>query len=174
MEIIFDAIEERKADLEAKKMFHKFPFGLKVIYCVPRSFLENDIYKEINACIILKKGIRTDAKPNDRKKIIEKRKKIGEPICSELLRLSCFHFSKADLLTGFDFVGTEDRGNSENHQKAFPYFKKRCDEAGVEIPFMFHVGETLLDTRFASSCVRYPTSFCTPTETSKATYFRNC
>src|SRR6266567_578978 len=28
MEIIFDALEEKKADLKAKEMLHKFPFGL--------------------------------------------------------------------------------------------------------------------------------------------------
>lgn len=51
-----------------------------------------------------------------------------------------------DLIAGFDLVGQEDAGRSlvEMTPELF-WFKKRCMQAGVDIPFYFHAGETLGD-----------------------------
>jgi len=51
-----------------------------------------------------------------------------------------------DLIAGFDLVGQEDLGQSlvELTPELF-WFKKRCMEEGVDIPFYFHAGETLGD-----------------------------
>jgi adenosine deaminase CECR1 len=51
-----------------------------------------------------------------------------------------------DLIGGYDFVGQEDMGRplSDMVPEIF-WFKKRCAEAGVDIPFFFHAGETLGD-----------------------------
>lgn len=49
-----------------------------------------------------------------------------------------------DLICGYDFVGQEDLGRplAEMTPEIF-WFKKRCVEEGVDIPFFFHAGETL-------------------------------
>ena len=51
-----------------------------------------------------------------------------------------------DLISGFDFVGQEDKGRPlvDLLPEIF-WFKKRCVEEGVEIPFFFHAGECLGD-----------------------------
>lgn len=51
-----------------------------------------------------------------------------------------------ELISGFDFVGQEDRGRPlvDLLPEIF-WFKKRCMEEGVEIPFFFHAGECLGD-----------------------------
>lgn len=51
-----------------------------------------------------------------------------------------------DLIAGYDFVGQEDLGRplTDLTPELF-WFKKRCAEEGVEIPFFFHAGETLGD-----------------------------
>ncbi|MCJ1247549.1 hypothetical protein MMC30_004763 [Trapelia coarctata] len=51
-----------------------------------------------------------------------------------------------DLISGFDFVGQEDLGRPlvDLLPEIF-WFKKRCMEEGVEIPFFFHAGECLGD-----------------------------
>ena len=49
-----------------------------------------------------------------------------------------------DLICGYDVVGPEDLGRP--HADMIPelfYFKKKCMEEGVDIPFYFHAGETL-------------------------------
>lgn len=49
-----------------------------------------------------------------------------------------------DLICGIDFVGQEDLGRplTDLLPEIF-WFKKRCMEEGVDIPFYFHAGETL-------------------------------
>ncbi|KAF2483272.1 hypothetical protein BDY17DRAFT_297134 [Neohortaea acidophila] len=49
-----------------------------------------------------------------------------------------------DLICGYDFVGQEDQGRplAELTPEIF-WFRKRCREEGVELPFYFHAGETL-------------------------------
>ncbi|EMC99138.1 hypothetical protein BAUCODRAFT_146118 [Baudoinia panamericana UAMH 10762] len=51
-----------------------------------------------------------------------------------------------DLIAGYDLVGQEDLGRPlvELTPELF-WFRKRCAEEGVEIPFFFHAGETLGD-----------------------------
>ncbi|MCJ1473932.1 hypothetical protein MMC13_002588 [Lambiella insularis] len=50
------------------------------------------------------------------------------------------------LISGFDLVGQEDLGRSlvDLTPELF-WFRKRCVEAGVELPFFFHAGECLGD-----------------------------
>ena len=51
-----------------------------------------------------------------------------------------------ELIAGYDLVGQEDMGRPL--QDLIPelfWFKKRCMEEGVDIPFFFHAGETLGD-----------------------------
>ena len=51
-----------------------------------------------------------------------------------------------DLIAGFDLVGQEDHGRSlADMTPELFWFKKRCAEEGVDIPFFFHAGETLGD-----------------------------
>ena len=48
---------------------------------------------------------------------------------------------------GFDLVGAEDRPNHIGfYKEELMSFQKTCEELNLEIPFMFHAGETLLDT----------------------------
>ncbi|RVX65755.1 hypothetical protein B0A52_10389 [Exophiala mesophila] len=50
------------------------------------------------------------------------------------------------LICGFDFVGQEDLGKTL--QELTPlifWFRKKCAEAGVDLPFFFHAGECLGD-----------------------------
>ena len=51
-----------------------------------------------------------------------------------------------DLICGYDVVGQEDAGRplADLTPELF-WFKKKCMEAGVEIPFFFHAGECLGD-----------------------------
>jgi len=60
----------------------------------------------------------------------------------------CIYAKKAHphLIAGFDFVGPEDRGRPlQDLVPEIFWFKKRCMEEGLEIPFFFHAGETLND-----------------------------
>ena len=51
-----------------------------------------------------------------------------------------------DLIAGFDVVGQEELGRSlASLTPVFFWFKKKCLENGVEIPFFFHAGECLGD-----------------------------
>ena len=51
-----------------------------------------------------------------------------------------------DIIAGYDVVGQEDRGRplADLTPELF-WFKKRCLEYGVDIPFFFHAGECLGD-----------------------------
>lgn len=50
------------------------------------------------------------------------------------------------LIAGFDLVGQEDRGRTlKDLTPELFWFRKRCVEEGVEIPFFFHAGECLGD-----------------------------
>lgn len=60
----------------------------------------------------------------------------------------CIELKKAypRLISGFDFVGQEDSGRSlADLTTLIFWFRKRCVEEGVDIPFFFHAGETLGD-----------------------------
>lgn len=48
------------------------------------------------------------------------------------------------LISGFDLVGHEDPGRTlADLTPLIFWFRKKCAEAGVNIPFFFHAGETL-------------------------------
>lgn len=51
-----------------------------------------------------------------------------------------------EIIAGYDLVGQEDLGRplSDLAPELF-WFRKRCAEEGVDIPFFFHAGETLGD-----------------------------
>jgi adenosine deaminase CECR1 len=50
------------------------------------------------------------------------------------------------LVCGFDFVAQEDKGRTLADLTPLVFwFRKKCHEAGVEIPFFFHAGECLGD-----------------------------
>lgn len=50
------------------------------------------------------------------------------------------------LICGFDFVGQEDKGRTLAELTPLVFwFRKKCHEANVEIPFFFHAGECLGD-----------------------------
>jgi len=52
-----------------------------------------------------------------------------------------------DLVCGFDLVGAEDRPNSISYYRdELLAFAKTCEDLNLDIPFMFHAGETLLDS----------------------------
>ncbi|KAL1953192.1 hypothetical protein VTO42DRAFT_3398 [Malbranchea cinnamomea] len=50
------------------------------------------------------------------------------------------------LVAGYDLVGQEDMGETlKNLSPLLVYFRQRCNEEGLEIPFFFHAGECLGD-----------------------------
>jgi adenosine deaminase CECR1 len=54
MQLIDEAFEEKKKELIARGEPNKFPFGLKVIYCTPRSITKKKMELEMIDCIKLK------------------------------------------------------------------------------------------------------------------------
>ncbi|RFU31641.1 hypothetical protein B7463_g4687, partial [Scytalidium lignicola] len=58
----------------------------------------------------------------------------------------CIHLKKefGNLLCGFDLVGHEEMGNELRHfTSEFLSFRRKCKEEKLDIPFLFHCGETL-------------------------------
>ncbi|KAF2432477.1 Metallo-dependent hydrolase [Tothia fuscella] len=52
-----------------------------------------------------------------------------------------------DLICGFDLVGAEDRPNHIGYYRdELLAMMETCKDLGITIPFMFHAGETLLDS----------------------------
>ncbi|KAF4548687.1 Adenosine/AMP deaminase-like protein 2 [Elsinoe fawcettii] len=79
--------------------------------------------------------IFTDIRFFDGKTIIE-----GMKECIEMKK------KFPDLIAGYDLVGQEDLGRPlKEYLPELFWFKKACAEAGVDIPFFFHAGETLGD-----------------------------
>ncbi|KAI9657722.1 MAG: hypothetical protein M1821_002898 [Bathelium mastoideum] len=110
MNIIVEEVTKKKEELKAKGRLEQFPFGLKIIYCTPRSIPKPRMEAEMLDCIRLKL-----AYPN--------------------------------LICGFDLVGAEDRPNSISYYRdELLAFTKTCEALKIDIPFLFHAGETLLDT----------------------------
>ncbi|KAH9877903.1 hypothetical protein J1614_003120 [Plenodomus biglobosus] len=110
MQLIIDGVKQKREELEKEGRLHKFPFGLKIIYCTPRSIPKPLMQKEMKHCIELK-------------------------------------LQFPDLICGFDLVGAEDRPNHIGYYKEeLIAFQKTCERHNLDIPFMFHAGETLLDT----------------------------
>ncbi|KAF2218207.1 hypothetical protein BDZ85DRAFT_208545 [Elsinoe ampelina] len=79
--------------------------------------------------------IFTDIRHFDGKTIVE-----GMKECIEMKK------RHPDLIAGYDLVGQEDLGRPlKDFIPELFWFKKACAEAGVELPFFFHAGETLGD-----------------------------
>ncbi|KNG80234.1 CECR1 family adenosine deaminase [Aspergillus nomiae NRRL 13137] len=59
----------------------------------------------------------------------------------------CIHAKQQfpQLICGFDLVGQEDRRALVDLVPVLLWFRQRCGEEGVEIPFFFHAGECLGD-----------------------------
>lgn len=105
MKIVCEEAEKKK-----QQYGDRFPFGLRVIYCTPRSIPPAKMKSELEDCIKLK-------------------------------------LAYPDLICGFDLVGAEDRPNHIGHYADLLIaFTKTCERLNIKIPFMFHAGETLLDT----------------------------
>ncbi|OAL05367.1 Metallo-dependent hydrolase [Phaeosphaeriaceae sp. SRC1lsM3a] len=110
MRLIIDGVQQKKLELEQRGELDKFPFGLKIIYCTPRSIPKKMMREEMKQCIELKMQF-------------------------------------PDLICGFDLVGAEDRPNHIGfYREELVAFQRTCTQRGLEIPFLFHAGETLLDT----------------------------
>ncbi|KAI9708192.1 MAG: hypothetical protein M1820_004146 [Bogoriella megaspora] len=110
MNIVVEEVAKKKEQLRKKNKLEKFPFGLKIIYCTPRSISKERMVSEMLDCIKLKQAF-------------------------------------PDLICGFDLVGAEDRPNPINfYRDELLAFTSTCKDLGIEIPFLFHAGETLLDT----------------------------
>lgn len=83
-------------------------YGLKVIYCTPRSFHPDKVAEALNECLSFKTG------------------------------------DFRDYIAGFDLVGEEAQGKPLNtFIPQFLDFKRKCQAQKVDIPFLFHCGETL-------------------------------
>lgn len=110
MRIMVEEVAKKQAQLRKEGRGDKFPFGLKIIYCAPRSIPKWMMQREIQDCIKLKREF-------------------------------------PDLICGFDLVGAEDRPNHIGFYKdELIAMVDQCNREKISIPFMFHAGETLLDT----------------------------
>lgn len=54
MRLIIDGVQQKKLELEQRGELDKFPFGLKIIYCTPRSIPKKMMREEMKQCIELK------------------------------------------------------------------------------------------------------------------------
>ncbi|KAK6441271.1 hypothetical protein LTR95_002512 [Oleoguttula sp. CCFEE 5521] len=112
MNVILEVVKEKQDELSAAGRLDQFPFGMKIIYCTPRSIPRERMKLELEDCIKL-----------------------------------ALQFKEQNLICGFDLVGAEDRPNNVSfYADLLVAFKKTCIQLGLDIPFMFHAGETLLDT----------------------------
>ncbi|KAF2646190.1 Metallo-dependent hydrolase [Massarina eburnea CBS 473.64] len=110
MDMVVECVAKKKEKLREAGKGDSFPFGLKIIYCTPRSIPKWMMRSEMKDCIRLKKKY-------------------------------------PDLICGFDLVGAEDRKNHIGYYaEELVAFQKLCERELVEIPFIFHAGETLVDT----------------------------
>ncbi|KAF2453143.1 hypothetical protein BDY21DRAFT_141847 [Lineolata rhizophorae] len=116
MDILLEEVQKKQAELKkhdelhGTREFDKFPFGLKIIYCTPRSIPKARMEAELQDCLKLK-------------------------------------LKYPNLICGFDLVGAEDRPNHIGfYMDELSAFVETCKAMEIEIPFMFHAGETLLDT----------------------------
>lgn len=110
MAIICEELAKKEVELRERNELHLFPFGLKIIYCTPRSIPREMMEKELQDCLELKLAF-------------------------------------PDLICGFDLVGAEDRPNHIGfYADLLVAFANTCKELDIRVPFMFHAGESLLDT----------------------------
>ncbi|KAF3048577.1 hypothetical protein E8E11_006427 [Didymella keratinophila] len=110
MQMVIDGYMAKQEELKAKGELDKFPFGLKIVYCTPRSIPKKMMQEEMKQCIELKERF-------------------------------------PHLICGFDLVGAEDRPNHIGfYKEELVAFKATCKAKNLDIPFLFHAGESLLDT----------------------------
>ena len=110
MRIICEEVSKKQEELKAKGQLDKFPFGVKIIYCTPRSIPRQRMQSELGDCLKLKTEF-------------------------------------PELICGFDLVGAEDRPNCIGfYGDLLVAFQETCRKEKISIPFMFHAGETLIDT----------------------------
>jgi adenosine deaminase CECR1 len=109
-------LDNRETMRKIVEVFHKFQrqkpnttvYGLKVIYCTPRSFPADKVQASLDECLAFKAG------------------------------------EFKDYIAGFDLVGEEAQGKPlKAFIPQFLEFKRKCREHDVDIPFLFHCGETL-------------------------------
>ena len=125
--IIRDEIEKKKKQLEHAGKLREFPFGFKIIYCTPRSISKDCMRKELQDCLKLKLAC-------------------PELICGRLGMSNLLQYTDKRI-SGFDLVGAEDRPNPIRYYRdELLAFVETCKNLQISIPFMFHAGETLLDT----------------------------
>lgn len=110
--------------------------GLKIIYCCPRSWPNQKVAGGLKECLIFKKKW-----PQWIAGKLE-----GKGSCDQRssARLTYYFSALFCDFTGFDLVGEEGKGKPlKNFVGEFLQFQHDCRTAGVEIPFLFHCGETL-------------------------------
>lgn len=54
MKLIVEGVRAKQEALRENNELHKFPFGLKIIYCTPRSIPKTLMQREMKDCIKLK------------------------------------------------------------------------------------------------------------------------
>jgi adenosine deaminase CECR1 len=54
MQLIVEGVRAKQAQLKKEGRLNKFPFGLKIIYCTPRSIPKKIMQEEMKQCIGLK------------------------------------------------------------------------------------------------------------------------
>lgn len=131
MRLILEEVAKKQDLLDREGRLHLFPFGIKIIYCAPRSIPKDWMVREIQDCIKLKQ-------------------EFPELLCGECFAPRCLLQSSSHALTpysGFDLVGAEDRPNHIGYYRdELLAMVATCKELSIDIPFMFHAGETLLDS----------------------------
>jgi adenosine deaminase CECR1 len=104
--------------------------GLKVIYCTPRSFSEEQVGDALMQCFQFKMN-----------------KRFSEYIAGKPTLKTPKPPPETQKLTptpGFDLVGEESKGKPlKAFRSQFLQFQALCKAADIEIPFLFHCGETL-------------------------------
>lgn len=117
------------SEYEAFQIEHKKEVlkGLKIIYCTPRSFERRQVADALSECFeFYNRWPGWIA---------------GKSSCRDHVVIGWLTMS---LFLGFDLVGEESKGKPLSvFVPELLRFKERCTKAGVEIPFLFHCGETL-------------------------------
>lgn len=116
--------EELKITMAKLAREGKYFGGMKVIYCTPRIFKKVQIQEALEECISLKQ-------------------KYKHLLCGKLEN-SGKRMPELTCGIGFDLVGHEEMGNELRHfVPEFLSFQKKCKSLNLQIPFLFHCGETL-------------------------------
>jgi adenosine deaminase CECR1 len=116
--------EELHRTMDQLREENEYFGGMKVIYCTPRSFSKTQVKDALSECVELKL-------------------KYKDLLCGKFTGTIAAR-AQADMSQGFDLVGHEEMGNELRHfVPEFLEFQKECKKSDLEIPFLFHCGETL-------------------------------